>query len=128
MELIYARWLSACTRAGLALLAIAFFIYMTGLADVQIPLERLPELWRLPLQAYLAQSGAPTGWRWVGLAVKADYANVAAIAALGLVTAVCYARLLATLMRRGEHALALVAVLQIAVLLVAASGALTAGH
>ena len=128
MELIYARWLSACTRAGLAFLAIAFFIYMTGLADAAIPLERLPELWRLPLQAYLAQSGAPTGWRWVGLAAKADYANVAAIAALGLVTAVCYARLLAALIRRGEHALALVAALQTAVLLIAASGALTAGH
>jgi hypothetical protein len=128
VELIYARWLNASTRAALALLTVAFFAYVTGLADPVIRVEQLPELWSLPLQRYLAASGAPVGWGWIGLVARADYANLAAIAALGFVTALCYARLLATLLRRRERALALVAALQIAVLLGAASGALTAGH
>ena len=128
MELIYARWLSACTRVGLALLALAFLIYVTGLRDPAIALERLPDLWGLPLHEYRSASGAPAGWDWVPLATRADYANIAAIAALGFVTAICYARLLATLIRQGERALALIAALQIAVLIAAASGALTAGH
>jgi hypothetical protein len=128
VELIYARWLSACARAGLALLIVAFLLYVTGLVDPLIALERLPELWGLPLHAYLAASGAPAGWGWVRFAFKADYANLAAIAVLGLVTGVCYGRLLATLLRNRERALALIAALQLAVLVAAASGALTAGH
>jgi Na+(H+)/acetate symporter ActP len=128
MELIYARWLSWCTRVGLTALALAFVAYLSGLAEPLIPLEHLPQVWSLPLERYLAASGAPTGWQWLRVAAKGDYANLAGIAMLGLVTVVCYVRLLAALLRRGERALALIAALQIAVLLAAAAGLLTGGH
>lgn len=128
MELIYARWLGWGTRAGLAALTFAFGAYVTRLADPLIALERLPELWSLPLERYLAASGAPTGWQWLRVAASGDYANLAGIAALGLVSVVCYLRLLAALLREGERTLALIAALQIAVLLGAASGLLTGGH
>jgi hypothetical protein len=128
MELIYARWLSWFTRAGLTVLAVAFAAYLSGLAEPLIALERLPQVWNLPLDHYLAATGAPTGWQWLRVAAKGDYANLAGIAALGLVTLVCYLRLLAALLRRGERALAVIAVLQVAVLVTAAAGLLTGGH
>jgi len=128
MELIFARWLSWCTRAALAVLALAFGAYASGLAEPFIAFERLAQLWSLPLERYLAASGAPTGWQWLRLAGNGDYANLVGIAALGLVSMVCYVRLLAALLRRGERALAVIAALQIAVLLGAASGLVTGGH
>jgi hypothetical protein len=128
VELIYARFLGACTHAGLAALAAAFFAYITGLAEPLIAFERLPQLWGLALERYVAASGAPTGWQWLRFAAHGDYLNLAAIAMVALVTAACYLRLLPALIRRGERALAVVAVLQIAVLLAAASGLFTGGH
>jgi hypothetical protein len=128
VELIYARCLSVCTRAGLAALAAAFVAYLTGLAEPLIAFERLPQLWSLPLERYVAASGAPTGWQWLRFAAHGDYAHLAGIAIVGLVTAVCYLRVLPALIRRGERALALIAVLQIAVLLAAASGLMTGAH
>jgi hypothetical protein len=128
MELIYARWLSWCTRAALAVLAAAFFIYVLQVMEPLIALQRLPQVWSLPLERFLAATGAPTGWEWLRAAMKGDYANLVGIGMLGLVSALCYLRLLLALVRRGERALAVLAALQIAVLLAAASGLLAGGH
>jgi hypothetical protein len=92
-----------------------------------IALEALPRLWILPLGEYLAASGAPTGWQWLAVATKADYANLAGIAVLGLVSIACYLRLLVALLQRGERVLAWIAALQIVVLGAAALGVFTAG-
>jgi hypothetical protein len=128
MELIYARWLTWCTRIALSVLAATFFIYVLDLAEPLIAVGRLPQLWALPLERFLAATGAPTGWDWLRAAAKGDYANLVAVGMLGMVTVVCYLRLLLTLIRRRERALVALAVLQVAVLLAAASGLLAGGH
>ncbi len=127
MELIYARWLAWGARAGLAVLAAAFLAYAGGWAAPLIPLQELPSLWILPLERYLAESRAPTGWHWVAAATKGDYANLLGIAILGVVSMGCYLRLLPVLWQRGERALAVIAAAQIAVLAAAAIGVFTAG-
>ena len=127
MELIYARWLACAARAGLAVLVLAFVAYAGGLMAPLVPLEDLPRLWVLPLDRYLAASGAPTGWAWVAVADKGDYANLAGIAVLGLVSVGCYLRLLPELLRRGERVLAAIAAAQIVVLVGAALGFFTGG-
>jgi hypothetical protein len=127
MELIYARWLAWGSRAGLALLATAFLAYAVEFAPPLIALDDLPRLWILPLEHYLAASGAPTGWQWLAVANRSDYANLAGIALLGLVSLACYLRLLPELLRRGERLLAAIAAAQIAVLAAAAAGVFTAG-
>jgi hypothetical protein len=127
MELIYARWLAWGARAGLAVLAVAFLAYVGRLAAPLIPLQELPRLWVLPLERYLAESGAPAGWQWLAVATTGDYANLIGIAILGFVSVACYLRLLPVLWQRSERALALIAAAQIAVLLAAAIGVFTAG-
>lgn len=127
MELIYARWLAWGSRAGLAVLVLAFLAYVAGLAAPLVALEDLPRLWVLPLEHYLAESGAPVGWDWLSVAAKGDYANLAGIALLGLVSVACYVRLLPELLRRGERVLAAIAAAQILVLAAAALGFFTGG-
>jgi hypothetical protein len=127
VELIYSRWLAWGARAGLAVLTAAFLAYAGGWAAPLIPLQELPGLWSLPLERYLAQSGAPTGWHWFAVATKGDYANLMGIALLGFVSMACYLRLLPVLWQRGERALALIAAAQVAVLAAAAIGFFTAG-
>ena len=128
MELIYARWLSRCTRPALAVLAATFAAYVTGLLEPLISLERLPQVWGLALEPFLAATGAPTGWDWLGAAGRGDYANLVGVTRLACVTLVCYLRLLAALLGQREHALAWLTALQVAVLAAAASGLLTGAH
>lgn len=125
---MYARWLDAISRAGLALLVVAFLAYAFGLAAAHVPLHDLPMLWTLPLEQYLERTGAPTGWDWVGMLPQGEYLSLIGVAILGLATLVSYGRLLVTLLRNGERLQAGIAAVQILVLCVAALGWLAGGH
>jgi hypothetical protein len=124
----YARWLDAGTRAGFALLVAGFLAYLFGLFEPLVPPQELVSLWQLPLRDYLAATGAPVGWGWLGLLDRSDYFNLAGIALLALVTPVCYAGVIPALLARGERVAALLALVQVLVLLAAASGLLAGGH
>jgi hypothetical protein len=127
-QLIYARWLEWGARLGLILLAGSFLLYALEVLEPFVPLQHLPELWSLPVDRYLAQSGVPTGWGWLRLLGKGDYLNFTGIAALGLITVLCYARVAMALAAQGQRLQAGFAIAQVVVLLIAASGWLTAGH
>lgn len=128
MELTYARWLEWCTRGALGVLVATFVSYAFGLLEPLVPLDRLPEVWTLAVDRFVAVTGAPSGWQWLRHAGAGDYANHIGVALLGSVTIVCYLRVLPVLVRRAERTLALLAAAQVAVLLAAASGWLAAGH
>jgi len=124
----YARWLDAATRLAFAASLLAFVAYASGLVPSFVPLDALPGLWHLPLDQYLARTGAPVGWGWLQLAGFSDYLNLACIALIGAVTLLCYLAVLPLLLRLGERLQAALVAAQIVVLLVAASGALAGGH
>jgi len=128
MELSYARWLARCTGIALSVLAATFLAYLFQLSEPLIALEGLPQVWGLPVDRFREATGGPAGWGWLRFAARSDYANLLGVTLLGLVTVVCYVRVLPLLFRQGERVLALLAAAQIAVLLLAASGLLAAGH
>ena len=122
-QAIVARWIDRGTRIALALLIAGFALYVTGLLTPHIPPETLARLWGLPLREFLAASGAPSGWDWLKHIGRGDYANVVGIALLASIIIVAYLRVLPVL-ARGARAFALIASLEILVLLAAASGLL----
>lgn len=126
-HIVYARWLDWGMRVGFAVLAAAFFAYAFHLVEPLVPLEDLPAVWALPLERYLALTGAPTGWRWIGMLGKGESLCLLGVALLGSVTLVCYLRLAALLLARGERLQAALAIAQVLVLLAAASGVLSGG-
>ena len=125
---IYARWLDRGVRTSLALLVAAFLTYAFGLLEPLVPLERLTVLWTLPLERYLALTGAPTGWSWLALLDKGDALSLAGVMLLALVTLVCYLRLAVTLVQQGDRLLGAIALAQVVVLIAAASGWFAGGH
>lgn len=127
MELTYARWLEWGTRAALAVLGAGFLAYVFGLVEPLVPHDELARLWTRPVVEYLAASGAPTGWQWLSFLGKGDYLNLAGIAMLCLVTVLCYARIV-PLVLKSDRVYAAIALLQIVVLLVAASGYFSGRH
>jgi hypothetical protein len=119
---LYARWLDVATKVGFVVSLIAFLAYVGQLVPAYVPLDELPRYWALPVQKFVEATGAPSGWAWVAELRYGDGLNLAAIALLGLVTPVCYARLLAALIAEHDSLQAALAAAQIVVLVLAASG------
>lgn len=127
-QLRYADWLDAGTKTGLVLLVASFALYATGLVPPHIPVSELPALWVLPVKDYLAATGLPVGWGWIGMVGSSDMMNFLGIAFLSLVTLGCYTRLAVTYVRRGDKACAMIVLAEICVLALAASGLISGGH
>jgi hypothetical protein len=118
----YARWLLWGTRIGFATLVVTYFLYVAGIVAPAIPVEKLPAIWGLPLDEYLAETHAPTGWSWVARSGKGDLLNLAGVAVLAASTLACYLRVLPVFVRGKERAFVAIAIAEIVVLLAAAAG------
>ncbi len=127
-QLRYAQWLDLGTRVGLVLLVASFALYVSGLVPPHIPVADLPALWVLPVDQYLAATGLQGGWSWLGQLRSSDMMNFAGIAFLSLVTVGCYLRLAASYLRNRDTACALIALAEIVVLVLAASGLVGVAH
>ena len=117
---VYARWLDWGTHIALVVLIASFLAYALALIDPLLPPQELATLWAFPVDHYIAASGAPTGWGWLQLVHKSDYLIFLAVAMLGLVTVICYARIIPLLLGQGEHWRGLIGIIQVIVLLAAA--------
>ena len=120
----YAKWLAWGTRVGLALLVATFVLYVVGILPPHVPIERLPELWRMSSSQLMAETGLRPGWSWAGLLARGDMLVLAAIAVLSTCSALCIAAVVPIFRARGERVFVAICVLTILVLLLAASGVL----
>jgi hypothetical protein len=118
----YARWLEVGVRIGLFVLVASFAVYLLGILPASVPPERLPTVWNLPVSQYLQQTGAPSGWSWLARLGQGDVLNMLGVAILSSVTIACYARVIMPLLRTRERILAVIAIAQVVVMLVAATG------
>lgn len=126
---LYAKILNAGMLVGLVGLVVAFIIYCVGILEPLIPLEKVQTYWILSVHEYLKQSGIQAGWAWLGNLQFGDMLNFLPIAFLSLLTIVCYIAIIPGLIRKKDTAYVVIAILEIIVLAVAASGILgTGGH
>jgi hypothetical protein len=117
-----ARWIEVGTHLAFGIVLITFAIYVLGIVAPLVPLQDLVQLWQLPVDRFVAATGAPTGWAWLGFLGKGDYLNLLGVAFFVVVTIACYARMVPLFIREGKRTQALCAALQVLVLLAAASG------
>lgn len=127
-QLAYARWLERGARLGFVLLVASFAAYLLGLTTPHVPLERLPQLWSLPLAQYLERSGTPTGWGWLALAWRGDLSGLVGIAILAGCALAALAAAALLYLRQGDRGHALLCIAQAAIIVLAASGLLAGGH
>lgn len=126
-QLAYAGVLDAGMRGGLVALVVSFGAYLSGAVAPRIPVAELPRYWSLPVKEYLGAAGVESGWGWVRLIGHGDFLNFAGIAFLAALTIVCYLAVLPVLLRKKDVVYAGLAVLEVVVLALAASGLLRAG-
>jgi hypothetical protein len=126
-QLVYAGVLNIGMWLGLAILVITFFIYLSGALPNFVAIEDLPKYWTMRVHDYNAALNAPTGWQWVMQAGKGDYLNFVGIVMLSGLTILCYLVILPILFRKKDRAYAVIAILEVLVLSLAASGLLKVG-
>jgi len=128
-QVLYANILNMGMLVGLAGLAVTFILYGSGILEPLIPIDQVQTYWILSVHEYLEQSGMQAGWAWFGNLQFGDMLNFLPIAFLSLLTIVCYIAIIPGLIRKKDTAFVVIAVLEIIVLAVAASGILgTGGH
>ena len=135
-QILYAKILASGMYLGLGLLLVTFFLYVSGIIAPAIPCDTLDNYWYLDAQSYLEAVESDhlqlghlvTGWSWIKLLGKGDYLNFLGIAILSMVTILCFLSIIPTLIRKGDKVYAVLALLEVIVLSLAASGLLTAGH
>ncbi len=125
---LYARLLDWTTKAGFAVLVAGFAAYAFGLVPAHVPVGDLARLWSLPLSEYLKATDTPTGWGWIFHLPKGEFVSLAGISLLSGCSLVCLVAVIPIYTRRGDRVYAAICAAEIAVLLLAASGALTPAH
>ena len=124
----YARLLDWGTRIGLLVLVASFVAYVSGLLPGVVPVDRLPELWSLPVAQFQARTQMPGGWGWLALLGHGDVLGLLGIALLAGVSIPCLLALVPIYAARGEKAYVAICLLEVAVVALAASGLLSGGH
>ncbi|KPK01298.1 MAG: hypothetical protein AMK71_06160, partial [Nitrospira bacterium SG8_35_4] len=108
-------------------LVVTFIIYGAGILEPKIPLEQVQNYWVMPVSEYLQRSGIHAGWAWLGNLGYGDMLNFLPIAFLSLLTIICYLAILPGLMRKKDTAYVVLVIIEVVVLVVAASGLLGSG-
>jgi len=128
---LYARLLDVGAKTGFAALVAGFVAYVAGWVPAHVPVDQLAGLWRLPLAEYLKATGTPTGWGWIVHLPKGEFTSLAGIALLSGCSLVALLAVIPVYLKRGDRGDRIYAALcvgEIALLLLAASGVLTAVH
>lgn len=126
-QLSYAKLLDIGMKFGLLMLVITFIIYLSGILPAYIPLNDLPKYWGMPVKEYLKATGIHPGWTWVHLLGKGDFLNFVGIGFLAGITTLCYVRILPILFRKKDTVYGMIAIIEVLVLVLAASGILKGG-
>lgn len=126
-QLAYAKLLDMGMKFGLLYLTITFIIYFTGVLTPYIPVNDLPKYWTMSVHKYLEATGIHPGWSWLGMLGKGDFLNFTGIAFLAGVTILCYIRIIPIFFRKKDTVYGVLALLEVLILVLAASGILKAG-
>ncbi len=126
-QIIYANILVIGVWFGIALLFTTYFIYVFGVLPPHVDIHTVTTLWGKGVNEYLELTHSPHGWGWVHLVSRGDFLNYLGFALLALMTVVCYTVLVKGFLAKKDWIYTTIAILEIVVLLVAASGLLGGG-
>ena len=134
-QVLYAAVLEKGMYAGLALMVITFALYVLGVMPSVVPVDEISIYWSQPVHDYLVAINTnflhwetlPTGWSWLKLLRYGDFLNFLPIAILSGITILCYIVITPGLFARKDKAMALMAMAEVVILTLAASGLLSVG-
>ncbi len=101
-QIRYAEWLRWSGWLGLAVLVGAFGLYVAGVLPPVIPVDQLPQAWRLSSRELMLQHGLQGGWSWIRSIARGDMLNMLGIAILSGCSALPLLAVTGIYLRRGR--------------------------
>lgn len=126
-QILYADFLGKATWMALGLLLVLFFIYISGILPNVVEFSEIPQLWKMRAADFIHHANAPVGWGWVPLIGNGDMLTYIGIVILAGLTILSYLKVLPAFIRRKEKPFIVIILVELAVLIMAASGVLTSG-
>jgi len=128
-QITYANMLFIGAWAGIVLMLITYFIYVTGILSPHVDVTVITQNWDKGVDEYLKITHSPRGWGWLKLLNKGDFLNFIGLTLIAVLTIICYLFLVTGYKKRKDWIYFFICVFEIAVLTLAASGILgTGGH
>ncbi len=128
-QIAYANILFIGAWTGIVLMVITYLIYIGGILQPHVEVTLITQNWDKGVDEFLEMTHSPHGWGWITLLGKGDFLNFLGVGLLAVLTTVCYLLLIAGYKKRRDWAYFVIAILEVAVLSLAASGILgTGGH
>ena len=127
-QILYARILEKGMIIGLITLLVTFTIYAFGIMKPYIPLDKLSHYWSMNVNDYLHHADIRDGWAWLSFLKYGDFINFIGVAILAGTTIFCYLAIIPALVKNKDTLYAIIAVLEVIVLSLAASGIIAGGH
>ena len=128
-QITYANVLFIGAWAGILLMLITYFIYVTGILSPHIDVTVITQNWDKGVDEFLEITHSPHGWGWLRLLNKGDFINFIGLVFIAVLTIICYLFLVVGYKKRNDWVYFFICLFEIAVLTLAASGILgTGGH
>lgn len=119
--LLYGCWI------GIGIMVITYFFYLSGIIEPYVSIDKVTDLWHLPSDEFSQRLDIPGGWGWTALLGYGDFLNFIGIVMLGALTIIGYLVLIPAYIKKKDMLFTSIAIVEILVLLLAASGILGGG-
>ena len=126
-QMRYAAVLQFLSRSGLFVLILGFGLYISGLAPAVVPVEQVPGLLHLRAQDFVHETGTPIGWDWVNNLDQGEVISNLGVIYLSIATIICFLTIFPVVIRKKDLAYVTIVLIELLVLILAASGILTTG-
>lgn len=126
-QVVYANILFYGCWLGILIMLVTYLLYVSGLIGPYVPLENITRYWSEPVSRYIEGANIPLGWGWLALIGRGDFLNFLGIVLLAGLTILCFLSLIPAYIGQKEWIFAAITVVEVLVLLLAASGVLVTG-
>ncbi|NTU59187.1 MAG: DUF1634 domain-containing protein [Chlorobiaceae bacterium] len=131
VQLAYAKTLDYVAHSVIIVMAAGYFLYLTGLLPLSVPIETIAGNWHLSASRLQAKLHLASGWscftRPEGI-FHGDIVSYISVIFLSLATLICLVSAFLVFIGEKKRLYSAITLLQVIVLLVAASGILSAGR
>lgn len=127
-QLVYAHVLHWASTLGIVFVVLGFTIYVFELLPLSVSIDDIAKNWHLSAAELNRQYHLPTGWAWVADILKGDILSFASIVYLSAATIFCLVAVAGVFLKEKNVIYTIIAILQILVLVFAASGIVGSGH
>ncbi|MGC8775595.1 MAG: DUF1634 domain-containing protein [Chlorobaculum sp.] len=131
VQLAYAKTLEFVSHAIIIVMALGFILYIFRLLPLTVPVETVAANWHLNATKLQMKIHHHSGWSCfedVHTFMHGDTISYASVVFLSMATMVCLATATIAFFKEKNRIYLLITILQVLMLLVAASGKLTSGH